>query len=197
MKRVLSLFDGISCARVAFGDCEYYSSEIDKYAIQVSTKNFPNIIRLGDVTQVQPMSDLFLLIGGSPCQDLSIAKKGRQGLQGVRSGLFYEYVRILRESKPKYFILENVASMSKESRDEITKEMGVEPIMINASLVSAQSRKRLFWTNIPVVGLPKDKGILLKDILQDDAEILTTTTDGKSFCIDANYFKGSSAKHSA
>ena len=153
-KRVLSLFDGISCARVAFGDCEYYSSEIDKYAIQVSTKNFPDIIRLGDVTKVEPIPDLFLLIGGSPCTDLSIAKKDRQGLQGSSSKLFYEYLRILRESKPKYFILENVNSMSKESRNEITKEMGVEPIMIDASLVSAQSRKRLFWTNIPVKGLP-------------------------------------------
>jgi DNA-cytosine methyltransferase len=169
--KVLSLFDGISCARVAFGECEYYSSEIDKYAIQVSAKNFPNIIRLGDVTKVQPIPDLFLLVGGSPCQDLSIAKKGRQGLQGERSGLFYEYLRILRESKPKYFILENVASMSKESRDAITKEMGVEPIMINAALVSAQSRKRLFWTNIPVKGLPEDRKIFLKDILEPKIEL--------------------------
>ena len=170
-RKVLSLFDGISCARVAFGDCEYYSSEIDKYAIQVSTKNFPGIIRLGDVTKVQPIPDLFLLVGGSPCQDLSIAKKGRQGLQGVRSGLFYEYLRILRESKPKYFILENVASMSKESRNVISKEMGCEPIMIDASLVSAQSRKRLFWTNIPVVGLPEDRKIFLKDILEPKLDL--------------------------
>ena len=169
--KVLSLFDGISCARVAFGECEYYSSEIDKHAIQISAKNFPNIIRLGDVTKVQPIPDLFLLVGGSPCQDLSIAKKGRQGLQGERSGLFYEYLRILRESKPKYFILENVASMSKESRDAITKEMGVEPIMINAALVSAQSRKRLFWTNIPVKGLPEDRKIFLKDILEPKIEL--------------------------
>jgi len=170
--KVLSLFDGISCGRVALpkNGIEYYASEIDKHAIQVSTKNFPDIIRLGDVTKVEPIPDLFLLIGGSPCTDLSIAKKGRQGLQGSSSKLFYEYLRLLRESKPKYFILENVASMSKESRDVITKEMGCEPIMINASLVSAQSRKRLFWTNIPVVGLPEDRGIMLKDILEEQPE---------------------------
>jgi len=195
--KVLSLFDGISCARVALPKegVEYYASEIDKYAIAVSTKNFPDIIRLGDVTKIEPIKDLFLLVGGSPCTDLSIAKKNRQGLQGSSSKLFYEYLRILRESKPKYFILENVNSMSKESRNVITKEMGCEPIMIDASLVSAQSRKRLFWTNIPVVGLPEDRGILLKDILQD-AEVLATSK-GKSFCLDANYFKGSSATHSA
>jgi site-specific DNA-cytosine methylase len=164
--KVLSLFDGISCARVAFGECDYYSSEIDKYAIKVSTKNFPTIKRLGDVSTVKAIPDLFLLIGGSPCQDLSIAKKGRKGLSGTRSGLFYQFVRVLRESKPKYFILENVNSMTAESRDTISKELGCQPIMINASLVSAQSRKRLFWTNIPVVGLPADRRIFLKDILE-------------------------------
>lgn len=107
-----------------------------------------------------------MLIGGSPCQDLSIAKKNRKGLDGERSGLFWEYVRILKEVKPKYFILENVASMPKEAKDIITETLGVEPIMINAALVSAQNRKRLFWTNIPNVTLPEDKGIFLKDILE-------------------------------
>lgn len=111
-----------------------------------------------------------LLIGGSPCQDLSIAKTNREGLAGKRSGLFYEYLRILREVKPKYFVLENVASMPKEARETISQELGVEPIMINAALVSAQSRKRYFWTNIPSVALPKDQGILLKDILQKDVD---------------------------
>jgi DNA (cytosine-5)-methyltransferase 3A len=110
-----------------------------------------------------------LLIGGSPCQDLSIAKKEREGLSGERSGLFYQYVRLLKECKPKWFVLENVASMSKTARDTITKELGVEPVMIDASLVSAQSRKRLFWTNIPSVGLPADKGIKVKDILDPNA----------------------------
>lgn len=175
----------------------YYASEIDKHAKEISKKNYPEIIQLGDVREVKPIPDLFLLIGGSPCQDLSIAKKGRKGLEGERSGLFYEYVRILKESKPKYFILENVNSMSKESKAKITEVMGVEPIMIDAALVSAQSRKRLFWTNIPVKGLPENKGILLKDILQPNAEIdERMTSKGKAFCLDANYFKGSSEKHS-
>ena len=111
-------------------------------------------------------TDIDLMVGGSPCQDLSIAKKDRKGLDGERSSLFWEYVRILREVKPKYFILENVASMPKEAKETITRELGVEPIMINAALVSAQNRKRLFWTNIPNVTLPDDKGILLRDILE-------------------------------
>lgn len=185
--KVLSLFDGISCARVAFGECEYYSSEIDKHAIKVSTKNFPDIKRLGDVSTVKAIPDLFLLIGGSPCQDLSIAKKGREGLAGARSGLFYQYLRILRESKPKYFILENVKSMTTESRDTISKELGCEPIMLDASLVSAQSRKRLFWTNIPVVGLPADRGILLKDILQDASVDERMVKNGKAYTLTASY----------
>jgi len=110
-----------------------------------------------------------LLIGGSPCQDLSIAKKDRKGLDGDRSGLFWEFLRIKKECNPQWFVLENVASMPKADRDIITREMGVEPVMFNASLVSAQSRKRLFWTNIPF-DLPEDRGILLKDIMEADVE---------------------------
>ena len=199
---VLSLFDGISCAMVALKRAgleikDYYACEIDKHAITVSKKNHPEIVHLGSVVGLSPPTNIDLLIGGSPCQDLSIAKKNRQGLDGERSGLFWEYVRILKESKPKYFILENVNSMSKESKAKITEIMGVEPIMINASLVSAQSRKRLFWTNIPVKELPEDKGILLKDILQPDTEVdERMTSKGKAFCLDANYFKGSSEEHS-
>lgn len=198
--KILSLFDGISCARVALDKSKhvvelYFASEIDKYAKQISEKNYPDIVQIGDVKMVAhedapihyKLNDIDLLIGGSPCQDLSIAKHGRKGLDGERSGLFWEYVRILNEVKPKYFILENVASMSKESKQMITDTLGVEPIMINASLVSAQNRKRLFWTNIPNVTQPVDKGILLKDILESgDTDRL------KSYCIDANYHKGSS-----
>jgi len=177
--KVLSLFDGISCARVALERAgipveAYYASEIDKYAIQISQKNWPDIKHYGDVRgmdrewqQVILPQKIDLLIGGSPCQDLSIAKKDRKGLDGERSGLFWEYVRILKEVKPKYFILENVNSMPKEAKELITKTLGVEPIMINASLVSAQNRKRLFWTNIPNVTQPEDRGILLKDILEN------------------------------
>lgn len=171
--KILSLFDGISCARVALEKVgipveAYYASEVDKYAIQISKKNYPEIRQIGSVTTVSDMPNvkIDLLIGGSPCQDLSIAKKNRKGLDGERSGLFWEYVRVLNEIKPKYFILENVNSMPKEAKAIITEVMGVEPIMINAALVSAQNRKRLFWTNIPNVTVPDDKGILLKDILE-------------------------------
>lgn len=152
--KVLSLFDGISCARVALDRAgipveAYYASEIDKYAISISQNNYPDIVQLGSVVDFHPTpiitGNIDLIIGGSPCQDLSIAKANRKGLDGERSGLFWEYVRILNEVKPKYFILENVASMSKESSDIISKELGVQPIEINASIFSAQDRKRLFW----------------------------------------------------
>ena len=130
--------------------------------------NHPDIIQLGDVRQVDghTLEPIDLLIGGSPCQDLSSLGKGA-GLQGERSGLFFEYLRLLNEVKPKYFILENVASMSHKDRDIISAHLGVEPIMINSNLVSAQCRKRLYWTNIPNVAQPKDKGISLQDILID------------------------------
>lgn len=179
--KILSLFDGISCARVALERAgipveAYYASEVDKYAVSISQKNYPDIVQIGDVKDLHLEFDkvipkgyfkIDLLIGGSPCQDLSIAKKDRKGLDGERSGLFWEYFRILNEVKPKYFILENVNSMPKEAKAVITEALGVEPIMINASLVSAQQRKRLFWTNIPNVILPNDKEILLKDILEE------------------------------
>lgn len=192
--KILSLFDGVSCARVAlervgFKVDKYYASEIDKYAIEISKKNYPDNIHIGSVLDIngKDYKDIDLLIGGSPCQDLSIAKKNRKGLNGERSSLFWEYVRILKEVKPRYFILENVASMSKESKKVITDALGVEPIMINASLVSAQNRKRLFWTNIPNVTQPEDRGILLKDIIESgDVDRL------KSYCIDASYYKGAS-----
>lgn len=182
--RVLSLFDGISCAKVAllraWIDVSLYcASELDKYAIYVSKNNFPENVQLGDVRNIEVNSynqlnifgfytNIDLLIGWSPCQDLSIAKNNRKGLDWERSGLFWEYVRILRELKPKYWVLENVASMPQEARDTISKELWVEPILINAALVSAQNRKRLFWTNIAGITQPVDKGILLKDILEVD-----------------------------
>jgi DNA-cytosine methyltransferase len=220
--KVLSLFDGISVAQQALKelgyDVEYYASEIDKYAIQITQKNHPDTIPMGDVRGIKGNNGLIiledelrrvfteidLLIGGSPCQDLSIAKKNRQGLDGARSGLFWEYVRILKEVKPKYFVLENVNSMPKEAKAIITEALGVEPIMINASLVSAQNRKRLFWTNIPNVTQPEDKGILLKDILEkgvDEKYTVPPTTktkwidkglskDGKAKAMSASLHKG-------
>jgi len=192
--KILSLFDGISCARVAIERAgipveSYYASETDKYAMQVSAKNYPDIVQVGSVVDFHPTplicGNIDLMVGGSPCQDLSIAKKNRKGLDGERSGLFWEYVRILKEVNPKYFILENVNSMPKEAKAIITEALGVEPIMINAALVSAQNRKRLFWTNIPNVTQPKDKGILLKDILEEG-----TIEIKKAYTIDANYSKG-------
>jgi DNA (cytosine-5)-methyltransferase 3A len=166
---ILSLFDGISCAKLALEKAgisitKYYASEIDESAITISKKNHTDIEHIGDVKNVKKM-EIDLLIGGSPCIDLSIAKSKRTGLAGDSSKLFYEYVRVLEECKPKYFVLENVASMKKTERDKITALLKVEPIMIDSSLVSAQRRKRLFWTNIKEIVQPDDKKIYLKDIL--------------------------------
>jgi DNA (cytosine-5)-methyltransferase 3A len=172
---VLSLFDGISCGQVALQRAgievdNYYASEIDKYAIKITQKNFPNTIQLGNVVNInsESLPKIDLLIGGSPCQDLSNYKYDRgevKGLDGKKSSLFFHFVRLLRETKPKYFLLENVASMEKKWIDVISKELGVEPIMINSSLVCAAERKRLYWTNIPNVTQPENKSICLKDII--------------------------------
>ena len=175
---VLSLFDGISCARVALGDRvnTYYACEIDPHAIKISKKNYPSIVHLGDVVKLKKESipvKIDLLVGGSPCTDLSIANQERKGLEGDRSKLFWEYVRLKQELNPTYFLLENVASMSKKDRDVITKTLGVEPILINASLVSAQSRKRLFWTNITGITQPVERNITIKDILEGDIDPIT------------------------
>lgn len=172
---VLSLFDGISCARVALDRAgipvaSYHACEIDPHAIAISKKNHPDIVHIGDVRNAALPPSVDLLIGGSPCQDLSIAKKDRKGLDGDRSGLFWEYVRILRQTNPLFFVLENVASMPQKDKDIISETLGVQPILINASLVSAQCRKRLFWTNIPNITQPEDRGIYLKDILQTDVD---------------------------
>ena len=177
--KVLSLFDGISCGRLALERAgipveKYYASEIDKYAIAVAQKNYPDTIQIGDINAVHftDFMDVDLIIGGSPCQDLSIAKQNREGLRGARSGLFWRYVDALATIRPKYFLLENVASMRNEDRDAITATLKkiypeTECIMINSALVSAQQRKRYYWTNWHVEQ-PQDKGILLKDILESD-----------------------------
>ena len=167
---VLSLFDGISCGHIALDKAgipinKYYASEIDKYAIKVTNKNYPETINLGDVTIVS--GELFtekidLLIGGSPCQGFSQAGK-MKNFDDPRSKLFWEYVRILQEVKPKYFLLENVV-MKQEWQDIISEALGVKPIMIDSSLTSAATRKRLYWTNIPGVGQPEDLGITFGDI---------------------------------
>jgi site-specific DNA-cytosine methylase len=170
---VLSLFDGMSCGQIALNKVgieyeNYFASEIDKYAIQVTQKNYPNTKQLGSVTEVKGihLPKIDLLIGGSPCQSFSNAGNGT-GFDG-KSGLFYEYVRLLKECIPKYFLLENV-KMKKEWQDIISKELGVEPIKINSNLVSAQNRERLYWTNMPILEL-KDKGIFIEDILDKEFE---------------------------
>lgn len=178
---VLSLFDGMSCGQIALDKLgikptNYFASEIDKFAIQTAKKNFPDTIHLGDVTKIQTSGDhlldefecghkIDLLIGGSPCQGFSYSGK-RLNFDDPRSKLFFEYVRLLKALKPKYFLLENVR-MAKASQDVISEYLGVEPIVINSNLVSAQNRHRLYWTNIPNVTQPKDKGILLRNVLED------------------------------
>lgn len=171
--RVLSLFDGICCGHLALERARikidsYDAYEIEPNAIKATQANFPDVIHHGDVTQedfTKYKGKIDLLIGGSPCTNLSSAGN-RQGLKGSQSKLFYEYARALEEVQPKYFLLENVV-MKKEWEDIITNILGVEPIEINSSLVSAQNRRRLYWTNIPNVIQPKDRGIKLEDILDD------------------------------
>jgi site-specific DNA-cytosine methylase len=172
---VLSLFDGISCGMVAFEragiDIEkYVAYEIEKNAIKISEHNYPQIEHKGDVFQAEYRDGEFdILIGGSPCTYWSVARTnaGREtSTSGLGWELFCQYTRALKEVKPKYFLYENNLTMSKDIKEEITKELGVEPIYINSELVSAQHRKRLYWTNIPNVKLPKDKHILLKDIIE-------------------------------
>ena len=169
---VLSLFDGMSCGQIALDRLgvrvdQYFAAEIDKYAIQVAKKNYPNTQHIGNVLDVkgEDLPKIDLLIGGSPCQGFSFAGK-QLNFDDPRSKLFFEFVRLLKETKPKYFLLENVR-MKKEYQDVISEHLGVEPVMICSSLVSAQSRKRLYWTNIPGLIQPEDKGIVLKDILED------------------------------
>lgn len=228
--KVLSLFDGISCGRVALERSnipveKYYASEVDKYAIQVSEKNYPDIIHIGDVRNINPddYKDVDMIIGGSPCQCFSFAgrRNGMTTTENVKvtsleqymilkqehfqfegqSYLFWEYVRILSAVHPKYFLLENVV-MAQEWNDIISRALGtiypertnqnemfesarLEPIEINSALVSAKNRRRLYWTNIQNVGQPKDRGIMLKDI------ILNAETDrDKSLCLDASYWEG-------
>ena len=193
---VLSLFDGISCGRVALERAgiavdRYYASEIDKNAIKVTQTNYPDTIQVGDVRNLDTDSlpRIDLLIGGSPCTDFSTSGKQRgMSSAGIKielmsidqyldlkeqgfaftgqSYLFWEYVRILKAIKPKYFLLENVV-MQDKWKNIITKVLGVEPVLINSALVSAQTRKRLYWTNIPDVSQPEDRHISLRDMLED------------------------------
>ena len=172
---VLSLFDGMSCGRIALERANikvdnYFSSEIKEHAIDVANINYPQDKenRLGNILEIKAIDlpKIDLLIGGSPCQDFSGANKERLGDKGVKSGLFYEYIRLLKETNPKYFLLENVR-MKKEHQDLISELMGCEPIVINSQLVAPHLRHRLYWTNIPFDKMSEDKGLKLNDFLID------------------------------
>ena len=182
--RVLSLFDGCSCGQVALERANikidtYYASEINPNSIKITQKNYPNTVQLGDVTQIgereiKQLGKVDLLIGGSPCEDLSITAVDRkdidEGLKGKKSSLFYKFVEILHIIKPKYFLLENVASMTENNVNIITSKLGVTPILIDSGLIAAQDRDRLYWTNIPNIQLPEDKGLVLKDIMETNVD---------------------------
>jgi DNA-cytosine methyltransferase len=160
----------MSCGQIALNRAgikydKYFASEIDKYAIEVTQHNYPETIQIGDILNVKgnDLPKIDLMFGGSPCQGFSFAGK-RLNFEDPRSKLFFEFVRLRDELNPKYFLLENV-KMKKEHEQVITEHMGVEPIRINSKLVSAQNRERLYWTNIPGIEQPDDKGILVKDII--------------------------------
>jgi DNA (cytosine-5)-methyltransferase 3A len=223
---VLSLFDGMSCGQQALDRLgikvnKYYAAEIDKYAMQITQKNYPDTIQVGDVCGVvaKDLPKVDLLLAGSPCQGFSFAGK-QLAFDDPRSLLFFEFIRLLKELKPKYFLLENVR-MKKEYLDIITEQVSscytpdevddefvdmfgnvrIEPILINSALVSAQNRLRYYWTNIPNVQQPEDRGIVLKDILEDNHNenpVKDTernrrhykNPDDKSLCMTATMYKG-------
>lgn len=174
MINVLSLFDGISCGRVALERAgvevgRYVAFEIDQHAKNVSAWNYPDIEQRGTVegADFTEFKGFDLVIGGFPCTDLSISKANREGLKGKHSRLFWEQVRAIKEVEPRFFLVENNYGMPKKDEAIITETLGVKPIYINSALVSAQNRKRLYWTNIPNVKPPKDRGVLLCDVLEE------------------------------
>lgn len=198
-KVIFGAFDGMSCGQIAINkigitDYVYYASEIDKYAMSRTQVNYPNTIQVGDIRKINAAEypTPYLFMGGSPCQSFSFAGKRKgmstkenieihslelylalkeQGFEFIgQSYLFWEFVRLLRDFKPKYFLLENVM-MGKKWQDILTKAIGVEPICINSARVSGQNRKRLYWTNIPGIQQPEDKGILLRDILEPEVDL--------------------------
>lgn len=167
---VLSLFDGISCGQIALEKANiivnnYFASEIDKDAIKVTNYNYPKTKQIGDVTRIsfKNLPKIDLLMGGSPCQGFSFAGKVLNFMD-ERSKLFFEFIRLLDECKPTYFLFENVV-MNKKIQTAISNSLKVEPILINSKLVSAQNRNRLYWTNIPNVTQPADKNISVSDII--------------------------------
>ena len=180
---VLSLFDGISCGQVALNRAgikvnNYFASEIDKHAIKVTQSNYPNTKQIGDVTKVKgaDFPQIDLLIGGSPCQGFSFSGK-QLNFDDPRSKLFFEFVRLIEEVKPKYWLLENVV-MKQEYQDVISQHLGVEPVKLNSALTSAQNRVRLYWANFDITE-PTDQGIKLEDILEDTEMIGPSAIRGR------------------
>jgi len=209
---VLGLFDGMSCGQIALDRLSipvstYYASEIDKYAVSITQKNFPDTVQLGDITSLETteLPQIDLLMGGSPCQSFSNMGDGT-GFDG-KSKLFWEFVRILKETKPKYFLFENVV-MRKAWVEIISNELGVQPIKINSGLLSTQRRNRLYWTNIPNIGQPADLDLDFRDIIEADVDVKYQLTPRavervrqkqgydlvgfKSKCLFATYYKNSS-----
>lgn len=197
---VLSLFDGMSCGQIALNQLgikieKYFAAEIKPHAIKCTQYNFPQTIQIGYVRKVSykdgilttanglfEVGKIDLLIGGSPCQDLSVLMRNRKGLKGEKSSLFHERLRIKEETTPRNFMLENVASMRVEEKNTIDELLGVTGIFINSALFSAQLRKRYYWTNLDVDLNIKDKGIELQSILESGY-----TDRKKSVCIVRNY----------
>jgi len=214
--KVLSLFDGISCCRVALERAgvpvsRYVAYETDPHAINVSLWNCPEAEHMGDVTDgdFRRYKGFDLVTGGFPCQDLSIAGK-RAGLKGKRSSLFWYLADAIETITPRYFLVENNKGMPEEAKRTITRALGVEPIEINSALVSAQNRRRLYWTNIKT-DLPEDRGIKLRDVLKKrvhekyflsdkaveylrrakmNQRYIQCEFDTKARCLTANYYKG-------
>lgn len=194
--KVLSLFDGISCGMVALSRVgipveRYVAYEINKYAVEVSRNNFPSIEHKGDVFggDFSKYKGFDLLMDGSPCTFWSVLRSGREVTSDGEGGrLFMQYIRALRESQCRYFLYENNYSIHKDIKDFISDNLGVEPVTINSSMVSAQSRRRCYWTNIPDVALPEDRGVKLQDILE-----YGVADREKSSCITCSYagFQGS------
>jgi len=167
---ILSLFDGISCGQIALNRANipydnYYASEIKPHAIKCTLDNYPNTIQLGDILNLKgsDLPKIDLLIGGSPCKGISRLNQNQEGLEHSESRLFWEYIRLLDEVEPKYYLLENTHG-NKEATNTITETLGIKPISINSKLVSAQNRPRYYWTNIPDIKQPLDKGITTNDI---------------------------------
>jgi len=198
---ILSLFDGISCGQIALNRANipydnYYASEIKPHAIKCTLDNYPNTIQLGDILNLKgsdlPKIDLF--IGGSPCKGISRLNKNQEGLEHSESRLFWEYIRLLDEVKPKYYLLENTHG-NKEATNTITETLRINPISINSKLVSAQNRPRYYWTNIPDIKQPLDKGITTNDIfdysgvLADECRIKWLNSESGKKSIKNGYTK--------